>query len=260
MNLCSENKKVDALVGDFIKHVGQIKEETITDYLVWQWGLIDKRFNYIDVTQFDRDQENTTTGADYEMELWLVGRTHAIPLVFQAKKVIKNYNGYKAALNYPENTQAQLTTLLTYAKSQRKLPFYMFYSVPDTRTESKCIKYSAASGITIYMADALEIKEIADSSAKKISKNDLLKKSNPFQCIFCCPLSSPNRNGGSMLDGLRSYFRRYFPKLTGMPQLTDNAVPLVQLNSTVQSLLQGIDPIDPPRRQSRIIATLKIED
>jgi hypothetical protein len=260
MNLCSENKKVDVLVREFIEHVGKIKEESITDYLVWQWKLVDKRFNYINVTEFDRDQENTITGADYEMELWLVGRSHAIPLVFQAKKVIKTYNGYKAALNYPENTQAQLKRLLKYAKSQRKLPFYMFYSVPDAHTESKCIRYAASSGATIFMADALEIKDIANSSAKKISKNDLLKKSNPFHCMFCCPLSSANASGGSRLDGLRRYFQRYFPKLTEMPRLSDNVVPLDKLNPTVLSLLEGKDPTDPPRRPSRIIATLKIDD
>lgn len=258
MNLCSANKSVDIEVGEFIRNVNSLKEESITDFLVWQWRKLDKRFNYISVSPFDREQESKLTGADYAMELWVVGKTHAIPLLFQAKKIIKPFNAYKAALNYPDNTNAQMRKLLQYAKKTRKLPFYMFYSMPGSGSKTMCAMGLSGSNVTVFMADALEVRAMANSSVKKLSRDDILAKSNPFQCLFCCPLSAMTTNGTSDLEGLRNYFERYFPKLTEVPRLRDNMVSINKVDATVQSLLEGITPDEPPRRPCRIVATLKI--
>jgi len=259
MNICSANKDVDVLVGQFIKNVSQIKEESITDYLVWQWKILDARFNYIKVNPFTKEQENKTTGADFEMELWIVGKDHAIPLVFQAKKLMKEYNSYKSAINYPDNTKMQIGTLLAYARTTRKLPFYMFYSVPNAKTKTMCKGPSHGSSGAVYMADALAVQVIANSSAAKISKNHLLSKSNPFYCLFCCPLGAKeNVDGASKLAGLRSYFELYFPLLAGMPLLDTYSVPISELNPTVKSLLEGRTPDVAPDLPYRIVATLNI--
>lgn len=50
------------------------------------------------------------------------------------------------------------------------------------------------------MIDAGKIKSFADGShGRKISLSDLLRHSNPFHCMFCCPMTA---------DGI--YFQRYF--------------------------------------------------
>jgi hypothetical protein len=80
MNICNANRAVALEVKNFIENVGDIKEETITDFLVWKWRELDKRFNYLRVTPFDHHQESAKTGADFDLELWLVGRTHHVSL------------------------------------------------------------------------------------------------------------------------------------------------------------------------------------
>jgi len=52
-----------------------VKEESITDFLLWKWRELDKRFKFINITTFTRSDEGSRTGADFELELWLVGRS-----------------------------------------------------------------------------------------------------------------------------------------------------------------------------------------
>jgi hypothetical protein len=204
MNLCEANRAVSLEVKNFMLHVPNVKEESITDFLTWKWKELDARFNYLKVSTFTRQEESTTTGADFEMELWFVGSTFHWPLVFQAKKFCKPHDSYLNKLNYPANTQGQLATLLGYANANSKLPFYAFYSTSDAETQPMCTA-SELSDTTIFMADAYTVKAFADGShGKRISKNRILEKSNPFHCMFCCPLA---RSG--------EYFRHYFSSLPG---------------------------------------------
>lgn len=211
MTICKANKAVSVEVRNFLVNVPDAKEESITDYLVWKWRELDARFKYINISTFTRHEENTTTGADFELELWLVGRRFHFPLVFQAKKFIKTHDSYVAKLNYPTGTQKQMATLLNYAKSKGRLPFYIFYSVPDASTKTMCGGHDH-SGIGIFMADAFTIKAFADGThGKKISKNKLLGSSNPFHCLFCCPLSKSG-----------AYFKSYFSALTDVAEPREN--------------------------------------
>lgn len=224
MNICKANKAVSLEVKNFMLNVPDVKEESITDYLVWKWRELDSRFKYINISTFTRQEENTTTGADFELELWLVGRKFHFPLVFQAKKFVKPNDSYVAKLNYPAGTQGQLKTLLSYAKTQKKLPFYVFYSIPDSNTQTMCRK-GDVSDTAIFMADAHKIKAFADCKyGKRVSKNKLLKATNPFHCMFCCPLIESGE-----------YFTRYFSGLTEGAEARDNE----QLPNYVSLLLSG---------------------
>ena len=203
MNLCESNKAISKEVSAFILNVPDVKEESITDYLVWKWGELDKRLRFINVRTFNRQEENLTTGADFELELWLVGRKFNFPLLFQAKKFLKSSDSYVAKLNYPKKTQSQLLTLINYAKAKKRLPFYMYYSSTDKSTRSMCGGLDANEDYSLFISDAFSVKEIADGKyGAKVSKNFLLARSNPLHCIFCCPLSK---------DG--AYFRHYFSSL-----------------------------------------------
>lgn len=226
MNLCESNKAVSLDVKNFMLNVPDVKEESITDYLVWKWKELDARFNYINISTFTRQKESTTTGADFELELWLVGRRFHFPLIFQAKKFIKQNDSYVAKLNYPSGTQAQLKMLLAYAKAKKKLPFYVFYSIPDPQTQTMCA-WKQTSGTAIFMANAYTIKAFADKKyGNSISKNKLLKVSNPFHCMFCCPLAK---------SGSLRYFERYFSTLPGEAEPCDNQ----QLPEYVKMILNG---------------------
>lgn len=211
-NNCEENKAVSRDVKNFMINVPDAKEESITDYLIWKWRELDPRFKYIRISAFTRHEESTTTGADFELELWLVGRRFHYPLIFQAKKFIKQHDSYVHKLNYPNGTQNQLRKLLGYAKAKKRLPFYVIYSMPDQKTLTMCGMHNLFD-TGVFMVDAYTIKKFADGShGKRVSRNDILKKSNPFHCMFCCPLIQNNK-----------YFNQYFPPLDNSIKPRENA-------------------------------------
>ena len=202
-DLCDTNKAVGIEVRNFILNVPDAKEESITDYLVWKWRILDARFNYVNIKTFTRHEEHATTGADFELELWLVGRSQCIPLLFQAKKFTQPFGGYVRKLNYPDNSQAQLQKLLSYAASRRLLPFYSIYT--DLPANMPLCGGRSDLETGIYMIDAETIKTFADGlHGRKISLADLLRRSNPFHCMFCCPMG---------IEG--NYFQRYFRSQSG---------------------------------------------
>lgn len=199
MNICESNRAVSTEVFNFMQNVGDIKEESITDYLAWKWRELDKRFNYLSMKTFNHAEENATTGADFDLELWLVGRKTHVSLAVQAKKFIKPYDSYVKRLNYPNGTKHQLNTLLAYAATHNRLPFYFIYSVPGPKTTTMC-SLLPHRDCGVFMADANVMKQFADGKhGKRASRDDLLSNSNPFHCMFCCPLGP---------DG--TYFDRYF--------------------------------------------------
>ena len=86
---------------DFMVNVETLQEETITEYLMWQWSLIDKRVGIIKRKRLHTKVEESKTGADFEIELWILHSGKAIPFLVQAKKIIKKTNSYcKNSLNY----------------------------------------------------------------------------------------------------------------------------------------------------------------
>ncbi|RGP86425.1 hypothetical protein BC355_13395 [Vibrio cholerae] len=163
-------------------NVDGVGEESITDFLLWKWASIDKRFRSINVSSFTRQEESKVSGADFEMEVWLVGKGLVYPLVFQAKKFVKQYDAYVNKLNYPKNTKNQMNTLLGYASSNKRIPFYAFYSIPDNKTKAMC-RRNDVFDCGVFMAHAKVIEQFADGKhGRKVSKNDLLKETANKSC------------------------------------------------------------------------------
>jgi hypothetical protein len=186
LNICDAHKVLGAEVKDFLHYVPNANEESITDYLVWKWRELDKRFNYITVATHSHHKESTTSGADFEMELWLVGRALSVPLLFQAKKLVKPYDGYVRRLRYPGGSNRQLSRLLKYARQTRRHPFYALYAIPDHTGGPGCRCMGAAGG-GVFVLHALGILGFAiGRHGRKVSKGALLGVSQPFHCWFCC--------------------------------------------------------------------------
>ena len=172
------------------------------------------RFNYLSAKTFTRQEEHSTTGADFELELWVVGKRFSVPLLFQAKKFVKPYDSYVRKLNYPNGTQAQLRTLLAYAAPKRRLPFYAIYTDGNSTARPMCGgRTDVETGV--YMVDAAHVKECADRKyGRRISLDDLLRRSNPFHCMFCCPMGREGR-----------YFERYFSTDSSTAKHTSDELP-----------------------------------
>ncbi len=111
---CTCNKELVQEVKDFIKHVKDVKEESITDYLMWKWKEFDPRFKCIVTKTHTRQEEHDTTGADFDLELWILTNTKPVSFAVQAKKFIKPHNSYVSKLKYPKNSE-QIDKLLSHS-------------------------------------------------------------------------------------------------------------------------------------------------
>jgi hypothetical protein len=199
MNICESNQAVSDEVRRFMENVHDIKEESITDFLVWKWRELDKRFNFLRIHPFNHQDESGRTGADFDLELWLVGRRHHLSFAVQAKKFINQYDSYVKRLRYPGGTKAQMSTLLKYASSTKCIPFYFIYSMPQSSTRTMCGREDSPLG-AIFTAHARKLEEFADGKhGRRVTKDQLLSVTNPFHCMFCCPLARDE-----------AYFRHYF--------------------------------------------------
>lgn len=213
MSICKENKKISYETWEFIEYVSDVGEESITDYLVWQWRKLNKKFNYLKVKKHNRLFENTTSGANFELELWILSKKQSLSFVFQAKKLLKDYNGYTNKLNYQNGPTRQIDVLINYARSSKKLPFYLLYAQPNISTQTIC-PINEIKNTALFMTDAFTIdKFTVDFKNRSLSKNRILKESNPFHCLFCCPRGQKS---------LGDYLKVYFPSLTQQELLFEN--------------------------------------
>ena len=57
MKLCEANRKLSVEVKEFLQNVPDVKEESVTDYLVWKWGELDRKFNYINIKTFQEKKK-----------------------------------------------------------------------------------------------------------------------------------------------------------------------------------------------------------
>ncbi len=242
MNICENNVALGQEVHDFMVNVPDVNEESITDFLIWRWRQLDSRFKYLSVKTFTKYQEHYVTGADFELELWLVGRKESIPLLFQAKKFIKPFDSYVRKFNYPGNSQNQLATLQRYAASRALLPFYAIYTLNSVGAKPLCAGRRSQPKAGVFMLPASDAKAFGDGRfGKRLGLETILNKSNPFHCVFCCPFGSSGQ-----------YFSRYFKtELDGIVRDSE------KLPSYVQTLLYSENTLEReswPEECSRIKA------
>lgn len=72
MDFCAASRSLSSEVQGFIENVHEVKEESITDFFAWKWREFDPRFKLINVRLFTREEESSTTGADFQLQIWFV--------------------------------------------------------------------------------------------------------------------------------------------------------------------------------------------
>ena len=238
VNICDAHKALGVEVKDFLRNVPNANEESISDYLVWKWRELDKRFNYISVTTHSRHKESTTSGADFDMELWLVGDATSMPMLFQAKKLVKPYDGYLRRLRYPNGSKAQLRLLIKYARQTRRLPFYALYAIPDHTGGTGCPCIGAGDG-GVFVVHARTIRGFANGRlGKRVSKGALLGASQPFHCWFCC--------SSFLVDWLNGSLKAFAPEL--YPALLTSDLPGYARALLPDAQGEGRSQTDPARK------------
>lgn len=186
-DVCTGNECLNKQVGGFIRNVRSVGEESISDFLVWQWRKRDPHMNHYRVSPFNRIQEHCVTGADFKIEIWNITKSGAVALSIQAKKCIEMYDSYRKAFRYGDPEKHQLDLLINNAvhSQPRMQPCYIIYTIPEsgeyTKDGNKSIKHYGA-----FIASAFDIQKLADSPPKtKISRKDILRVSYPLHYIFC---------------------------------------------------------------------------
>ena len=191
--LCNEIKTLSEQVYDFIDNVPSVQEESITEYLMWQWSLLDKRVKFIKRKRLHTKKEEAKSGADFEIELWVIKSSTALPFLIQAKKIIKKTNSYcSKSLNYNTTKPTrQYQLLINTASREHKVPLYAFYTKKDKHK-------------SIYISDAYEVKKLAIDCAKKsrsvVKREDILDISTNIISLFCFGKSSLSDNIGSQFE------------------------------------------------------------
>lgn len=185
--MCEKHKEVERQVVEFTENVRHVGEESITDYLFWKWADINKCFQHLNFSHYTKSQESKTSGADFKMEIWLVGETQSLPLLFQAKKISTEHKGYVSAINYPNQSKGQITKLLDHANKNKKVPLYIFYSASSLgKVNAFSHKLFKDSGV--FIAHAKNMNKLAPQKPyAKLSKTKILSNSIHFHELFCYP-------------------------------------------------------------------------
>ncbi len=156
MTICRKNKHLNQDIKNFMVYVDNVKEESITDYLMWKWAEMDPRFRYFRAQAHTRVHESNETGSDFELEIWLVTKKGGWPISVQAKKFIPLTDKYCAKLRYPDNTEKQINLLIKHARDKNMIPCYAFYTIPDSNSVTKNKEHNVTSyGVFIANANSI---------------------------------------------------------------------------------------------------------
>lgn len=189
MSLCHEITEVSKEIYNFSNNVTSVQEETLTEYLMWKWSLISKKVTFLKKSRLHTKIEESKSGADFELEIWIIGKKKSLPFFIQAKKLFKETNSYcNSSLNYnTKKIKPQYQLLIDKALSKKFIPLYMFYT-------------NLSEKESIYIADAFKIKNKAiDCSTKKkskvITRIEILNLATNFiDLFFRCKCSKEYQN------------------------------------------------------------------
>lgn len=193
MTDCEEMKYASTYVKEWLNRQPNVKEDTLTDWLLMQ---ISYKINRVIYHSFTRNEEARLTGADWEW--WFLYPHIAYRFRIQAKKI---YTNNYDSLNYTNKHGKQIDQLISDAKNKNFIPLYAFYTNGVNNTT--CRKKIKDEGI--YLANAMELEQALITPfpiQKNITDDDILKYSIPLSCILCCNLIQK--------DGFDIFIDEYF--------------------------------------------------
>lgn len=189
---CDILASLAAYVGNWVTRQPAVKEESLTDWLLFEASNRSPRIRYV---AFSRHAEARLTGADWEW--WFLFRSANWKFRVQAKKInaVDNYPG----LAYSNAHGMQIEKLREDSKAENAIAMYAFYSQPNAA--GHCPRSSPDCGVFVAGAEQVYSDFIRPGRAQ-VSVDALLKRSRPLQCMVCCPLDG----AGDMEGFLRHYF------------------------------------------------------
>ena len=193
---CAELRKICLKVREWLKKQPSVKEESITDWLLFEISNNIPRFYY---KSFTRNEEAKETGADWEW--WIIFDDSIYRMRIQAKKIKSDIDNYHL-LAYTNKYGLQIEKLIEKSQQDNFIPFYSFYSAKANKV--RCGQNRNNEGVYLEGAKAIYNRFILPGKAK-LTYDDILKHTTPLSCFLCCPISSSN-GGQRFKEFLIHYF------------------------------------------------------
>jgi len=215
---CERLRKSSQYVRHWIRKQADVKEESLTDWLLFD---VSEKIPSISYKAFSRHDEARRTGADWEW--WFLFPSFSFAMRVQAKKLHPSADNYPS-IAYTNRHGLQIEKLLRDAARGNFMPFYAFYT--DQAADVLCQMKRNDEGV--FMAGGQTIYEaFLAGPREQVMAADALKHTVALSCFLCCPLAS----GESLHDlgntedcgnnRLERFIRNYFgtelrPKYTEM--------------------------------------------
>lgn len=170
---------------EWLSQQPNVKEESLTDWLLYQASKRDNRVYY---KAFTRNEESHN-GADWEW--WILTNDQyglsAYRLLIQAKKLKQGKDNY-SAITYGNNNGMQIDLLISAAINRQALPLYAYYisSHPDIKEQLNNFSFIDKNVILwcenckngVYLSSALSIrKRVVEQPKRKITEKELINNS-----------------------------------------------------------------------------------
>lgn len=202
--VCKHFSNASSYISNWIVAQPSVGEESITDWLLY---TLSSNIASLQYKKFTKHQEARVTGADWEW--WIVGKRQSIRLRIQAKKLKAKGDNYPS-LAYSNAHGLQIVKLLSDSSSANALAFYVFYSEPvssnflcggspTTRTTFPSVLLAAAKTLET---------QFIKPARKPVSGIDIVRYSNPYECLVCCPLSI--ESDGSSVSTIYDHIKHYY--------------------------------------------------
>lgn len=173
-----------------------VKEESLTDWLLFDISQELKRITYKAFSRFD---EATKTGADWEW--WFLFTSFSVRTRIQAKKIDPSKDNYPS-IAYTNRHGLQIEKLLEDADLTNSISFYAFYT--DLQKPLNC-KKARGGKEGVFLAGGKQIySDFIINGKKEVKPCAILKRCIPLSCFLCCPLNEDEGRG--FLEFLTEYY------------------------------------------------------
>lgn len=194
---CEKLKESSLYVRDWIARQPAVKEESLTDWLLYD---ISQKINGIIYRAFSRHEEARVTGADWEW--WFLFPDFSAKMRVQAKKINPGNDNY-AAIAHTNKYGLQIEKLLQDSEAKNFLPFCTFYTCLQEHV--MCQKQINDEGV--FMAGANQVHgDFIKGGKRPAMPTDILAKSIALSCFLCCPLQSEGHGRRSFISFLSHYY------------------------------------------------------
>lgn len=200
---------------DWLDAQPSVKEEALTDWILYQASLNSKKVFY---KAFKRNEE-ALNGADWEW--WILTdsgyQSYAYRLLIQAKK-LNRFDNY-GAVTYDNHNGLQIDLLLNSALERQAYPLYAYYTCtrPNineqinnfNNVDEKIIRWCEKCINGAYLSPAKEVRHrVIEKPKRKISDNELVD--NALGLSMLDLIINNNLDGIRLLDIMNADFVKNF--------------------------------------------------